>query len=106
MQVKYYPRFSRAFFAKLTAAALVLLLSLLIMPLYTGGDQSIYRRVYEALPYLGLTEGFSFYSRSLSSREFVHFFLSWVASHFVDKDLFIAFSNVILAYVTMSLFQK
>lgn len=76
------------------------------MPLYTGGDQSIYRRVYEALPYLGLTEGFSFYSRSLSSREFVHFFLSWVASHFVDKDLFIAFSNAILAYVTMSLFQK
>ncbi len=106
MQVKYYPRFSRALLAKLAAAALVLLLSLLITPLYTGGDQGIYRKVYEALPGLGLTEGFLFYSRKLTSREFVHFFLSWVASRFVDKDLFIAFSNAILAHVTMSLFQK
>lgn len=106
MQVKFYTRFSRAFLGSSTAAMLVFLLSLLIMPLYTDGDQSVYRRVYEALPSLGLTEGFSFYAQNLSSREFVHFFLSWVASHFIGKDLFIAFSNAILAYVTMSLFQK
>lgn len=106
MQVKCYTRFSRDFFVKFIAAALVLLLSLLIMPLYTGGDQIHYRRVYEILPSLGLTEGFSFYAQNLSSREFLHFFLSWVASHFINKDLFIAFSNAILAYVTMSLFQK
>lgn len=97
---------SASFIAKLTAAALVLLLSLLIMPFYTDGDQTVYGKVYEALPDLGLTEGFIFYSLSLSSEEFVHFFLSWVASRFVEKGLFIALSNAILAYVTMSLFQK
>lgn len=106
MQVKYNLRFSRAFVAKFTAAALVLLLSLLIMPFYTEGDQSGYRKVYETLPDFGLTEGFLFYSRSLNSKEFVHFFLSWVASRFVGKDLFIAFSNAILAYAAMSLFLK
>ena len=106
MQIKYILRFSRAFIAKLTAAVLVLLLSLLIMPFYTDGDQAKYRKVYEVLPDLGLTEGFLFYSFTLTSQEFVHFFLSWVASRFVEKDLFIAFSNSILAYVAMTLFQK
>lgn len=106
MQIKYILRFSRAFIAKLTAAVLVLLLSILIMPYYTDGDQGIYRKVYEALPNLDLTDGFAYYTWSLTSIEIVHFFLSWVASRFVDKDIFIAFSNAILAYVTMSLFQK
>lgn len=106
MQIKYHLRFSRAFVAKFTAAAVVFLLSFLIMPFYINGDQSLYRKVYETLPDFGLTEGFLFYSRSLGSQEFVHFFLSWVASRFVDKDLFIAFSNAILAYVSMSLFRK
>lgn len=106
MQIKYNLRFSRAFIERLTAAALVLLLSLLIMPFYTDGDQIAYRKVYEALPDLGLTEGFIFYVGNLGSQEFVHFILSWVASRFVDKDLFIAFSNSILAYVVMTLFQK
>lgn len=106
MQIRYSSSVSRSFIARLAAAALVLLLSLLIMPFYTDGDQTQYRKVYEALPDLGLTEGFLFYGGNLGSQEFVHFILSWVASRFVDKDLFIAFSNAILAYVIMSLFQK
>ena len=106
MRIKYDLRFSRAFYVKIIAAVFVFLLSILIMPFYTESDQSVYRKVYEALPGFSLTEGFSFYSRSLSSKEFVHFFLSWVASHFIGKDLFIAFSNAILAYITMSLFLR
>lgn len=106
MQIENYLRFSRTSFAKVTAAVFVFLLSLLIMPFYTGGDQSAYRKVYEALPNFSPIEGFLFYSRNLNSEEFVHFFLSWVASHFIGKDLFIAFSNAILAYVAMSLFLR
>jgi len=106
VQIKCYLRFSRSFFTKLTAATLVLLLSLLIMPFYTDGDQKVYRAVYEVLPDLDLKEGFLFYTFNLSSQEFVHYILSWVASPLVDKDLFIALSNAILAYVAMSLFQK
>lgn len=106
MQIKYNLWVSRAFLAKITAAILVLLLSLLISPFYTEGDQTRYIRVYEALPDLDLTEGFSVYYSITGSQEFVHFILSWVASPFVEKDLFVALSNSILAYVAMSLFQK
>lgn len=103
---KRYPRLSKVFLARFTAAVLVFFLSLLILPFCTDGDQTQYRKVYEALPDFGLIEGFLFYGGNTGSREFVHFILSWVACRFVEKDLFIAFSNAILAYVAMSLFQK
>lgn len=106
MKIKYNLRFSLAFIAKLTAAVLVFLLSLLIMPFYIGGDQVNYRIVYEALPDLDLTEGFLFYYRYTTSTEYVHFYLSWLASRFIEKDIFIAFANAIFAYVAMSLFLK
>jgi len=85
---------------------LIFLLSLLVLPFCTGGDQSVYRKIYAGLPDFSLTQGFSFYSQNILSREFVHYFLSWVASRLIGKDLFISFSNAILAYVTMSLFLK
>ena len=99
-------KFSRDFIIKLIAAGTVFLLSLLILPFYTGGDQAVYRQIYAALAHLSLREGLLFYSRNLASHEFVHFFLSWIASHFIGKDLFIAFSNAILAYVSTALFLK
>jgi hypothetical protein len=105
-QSKRYLRLKKTFLTRITAAALVFSLSILILPFYTGGDPARYRKVYTALPDLGLTEGYIFYSLYLSSKEFVHFFLSWLASRFVEKDLFIAFANAILAYVAMTLFQK
>lgn len=106
MHIKYYLSFSRFFVAKLTAAVLVFFLSLSILPFCTEGDQIAYREVYDSLCDLNIKEGFLFYSSKLSSLEFVHFFLSWLASRVVGKDLFIAFSNAILAYVAMALFQK
>src|SRR6266702_2996561 len=93
-------------FCKIYCGGIVLLISLSIMPFYTHGDQTYYRRAYEELPGLSLTKGYFFYSQCLGSREYVHFFLSWVASRFVEKDVFIAFFNAIFAYVAMSLFQK
>lgn len=106
MKTKFYTMPSRIFLEKLTAAILVLFFSFLISPFYTDGDQRVYRAVYEILPNLDLIEGYSFYTSQLSSKEYVHFLLSWVASSFVDKDLFIAFSNATFAYVAMSLFRK
>lgn len=103
---KHYPAFSQYLLAKPMTAALVLLLSLWIMPLYTEGDQRFYRMVYDALPDLSLAEGFRFYSQNLGSQEFTHFLLSWTVSRFLGQDLFIAFSNAILAYIVMSVFQK
>jgi hypothetical protein len=89
------------------AAVFVFLISLVLLPYYTNGDLSSYKKVYEALPNFGLMEGLSFYTRNLnSSQEFIHFILSWIASRFIDKDLFIALSNATLAYVAMGLLRK
>lgn len=106
MRADLFPWFTRAFLAKFTAAVLVFLLSLFVLPYYMNGDQTHYRKVYEELPRLSLIKGYLFYAQCLDSREYIHFFLSWVASRFVEKDLFISFSNGVFAYVAMSFFQK
>jgi hypothetical protein len=76
------------------------------MPFYIGGDQTHYRQAYELLSDLNLVEGYELYFSKLSSREYIHFLLSWLASKFIEKDLFIAIFNGILAYVTMSVLHR
>ncbi len=97
---------SKAVGAKTLAATIVFVLTLVIMPFYTEGDQVNYRKAYEELANLYLVEGFLYYSSWIGSKEIFHFVLSWVASRFVEKDLLIGVSNGILAYVAMSLFLK
>lgn len=84
----------------------VFLISLAVGPYYLGGDQLHYRRVYDELAHLGLVDGYIFYANSLDSKEFVHFFLSFVASRHIDKDIFMSVSNAILAYASMQLCRK
>jgi len=91
---------------KFTAGFLVFMLSLIVSPFYTEGDQKAYRAVYDELANLELIEGFIFYTSKVSSQELVHFFLVWILSPVINKDIFIAFSNAILAYISMSLLQK
>ena len=80
--------------------------SLYIGPLYVLGDQVHYRSVYENLAELSLVDGYIYYNSALDSLEFVHFFLSWLASRFLDKDLFVAIANALLAWVAFGVFQK
>ena len=91
---------------KFTAGVLVFLLSLIVSPFYTEGDQKAYRAVFDQLSNFELFEGFLFYKSKVSSQEFVHFFIVWILSPFLDKDIFIASSNGIFAYIIMSLLQK
>lgn len=106
MPITFHLRIPREFMAKISAAVLVFILSIIIMPFYISGDQTVYRRIYAGLSDYSLIKGFLFYKNSINSTEFVHFILSWVASQFVSKDLFIAFSNAILAYVAVLLFMR
>lgn len=85
---------------------LVFVGSLYIGPLYVLGDQIHYRSVYENLAELSLVDGYIYYNSALDSLEFVHFFLSWSASRFLDKDFFIAIANASLAWVAFGVFQK
>jgi len=93
--------------AKPAVAIFVFVFSLVICPYYINGDQIVYIRLYEGLKNLDLVKGFTFYTLNIDSKEFGHFFLSWVASNcHIEKDLFIAISNASLAYFSLTLFQK
>lgn len=93
--------------AKPLTAILVFIFSLVICPYYINGDQIVYIKLYEGLRNLNLREGFIFYMSNIDSKEFGHFFLSWLGSNWhIEKDLFIAISNASLAYFALSLFQK
>lgn len=75
-------------------------------PFYVLGDQIHYRKIYEGLSGLALRDAYVFYTGTIDSLEFVHFFLSWLASPYLEKDLFIAISNSLLAWVSLALFQR
>ena len=91
---------------KVTVSTLLFILTLVILPYYTEGDQRIYQEIYNYLPDFDLVEGFILYTLNLSSQEFSHFLLAWLASPYVSHDIFIAFFNGIFAYAILSLFQK
>lgn len=91
----------------LLVAVSVFVFSLLIDPYYTGGDPSLYRKVYEELVGVNLVDGYILYSINLDSKEFVHFLLSWLASNIgIERDFFNAVSSAILAYVAMLVFYE
>jgi len=97
---------SYALVQKVIVAILVFLLSLVIAPYYIAGDQAVYREVYASLPDFDFFGGLVFYAVNLSSEEFIHFVLGWLASPYVNHDVFISFFNGIFAYIVLSLFQK
>lgn len=76
----------------------VFVFSVWLSRLYVGGDQVYYITIYESLPRYGFIEGFGYYNAVVSSLEPVHYFFSWIFSHFLDKDYFVAASNVFLAH--------
>lgn len=79
----------------------VFILSVFVGSYYSGGDQIHYRFVYDAVSSLSFVEGYLYYNVSLSSYEYVHYSLIWVFSRFLEKDVFIALSNSILAYLLL-----
>jgi hypothetical protein len=99
-------RVSHAFVTKITAAILIFFISYVVMSSATGGDIYFYQKVYNDLPDYGLIDGFWFYYTWISSTEYVHYLLVWVVSRIVDHNTFVSLSNAVLAYVTMSVFQK
>jgi len=94
------------FTKKFTSIVFVFVLSLVFFDYYTGGDQEVYRAVYENLSDMDLFDAFIYYRTKTNSEELVHFFLSWLVGSYVDQNIFVAISNSVLAYAALSLFQK
>ena len=90
----------------IAASMLVFFLSLIISPYYVSGDQIHYRLVYEALPSLGILDGYRFYNKSLTSFEVVLFVIAWLSSRVVEKDIVMAMANGCLAYFALLLLKK
>ena len=87
-------------------AVIIFCLSLFISPHYNLGDQKVYIKVYQMLASLSFTEGFTYYTRYLSSREPGHFTLSWIFSRWLDKIFFVSSLNALLAFYIMQLLFK
>ena len=86
---------------KITCGVLVFIYSLYVGQFATEGDQVTYRAIYEEIGKLSFNEATLFYFRSINSNEIVHFFFSFIfSSNGINKDLFIAISNGVLAYVS------
>ena len=82
-------------------AIYIFIYSLIISPFATEGDQVHYRDIYEAIGSMGLLQAAGYYYLNLDSKEILHFIFSLVFSWLgVSKDLFVASSNGILAFVS------
>ena len=92
---------------KITCGLLVFIYSLYVGPFATAGDQTAYRAIYEQIGELSFEEATWFYFRSINSKEIVHFGFSFIfSSNGIDKDVFIAISNGVLAYVSTAVLLK
>ncbi|WP_439858868.1 hypothetical protein [Pseudomonas sp. MBLB4136] len=95
-----------AFPVRMLVVLFVFVGSMYIGPLYVLGDQVHYRKVYEGLMGLSLVEGYIYYTESIDSLEFVHFFFSWLAGRYLDKDIFVSIANSFLAWVAFGVFRR
>ena len=85
----------------------VFILSMSIGPYYINGDQVHYIRIYNGLEGLDFFEGYYFYQANIDSREPGYFTLAWASSNLgIDKNYFITFFNVFLAYFAYRYLNK
>lgn len=88
---------------KIICSVLVFIYSLYVGQFATEGDQIHYRAIYEQIGKLPFQEAISFYFLNIDSKEIVHLCLSFIFSSIgTNKDLFIAISNGVLAYVSVA----
>ena len=93
--------------ACLGAGVIAFALTLLVDPVYTGGDPVLYRYAYDVLGTSTLEHGFFLYSVILSSTEPVYFVLVWISSHLgVPREYFIGISSAMLALLATVLLVR
>jgi len=73
---------------------------------YIYGDQEYYRYLYDNVWKFPLGEAYEFYGSVINSKEYGHFFLIWLFGRFFEKDLFVAISNAVMAYLSYKVAVK
>lgn len=89
-----------------TALIVVFSYTYFLGALFVGGDQEHYRAVYDASSKNDLFSAYAHYRARIQSDEIGHFLVSWMAAQVIEKDLFNAFVNAVLAFFTVRLFVK
>jgi hypothetical protein len=88
-------------------AIVVYLTGLYIFPYYTFGDQFHYNKVYHEIGNINIRDAFIYYQAHLSSKELIHFLLTWTTSSMgIKKDVVMSLSNAALAYYAISVMRK
>jgi len=94
-------------FGDIILLTLVFFISIFLAKYYTLGDQYYYHLLYDGVKDKNLSEAWIFYKGHINSKEFIHFLLIWIFSNInVDKDIFIAMSNIVLAFGALKIMRK
>lgn len=72
--------------------------SLLIFPFFNGGDQIGYRLFYSHASSMDIPTALNSYRENLSSTEPIYFYLVYIFSRFLNKDILFSFINGVLGY--------
>ena len=75
------------------------LLSITVLPYYVGGDQAHYRLAFSSVAESNLIDGFYYYKNSIGSSEPILFFVYYISSHFMSKDVLISIVNGCLGFI-------
>lgn len=90
---------------KIIVALYIFVFSLILFPLYKYGDPLTYNKAYDAMVGRNIVQGWFSYIGIISSREYGHFFISWVGAQFIGRLPFVALSNAVLAYATAKVLE-
>lgn len=90
----------------ISAAFLVFVYTFVVGSYFVGGDQIHYRSIYEVSSQNSIIDAYAYYRSRILSDEVGHFMITWLASQFLEKDLFNALANSILAFFSVRLFIK
>ena len=95
------------YFYRIVLLVTVFVISLNLSSLYSGGDNNGYISIYGGIKNLNIVDAFYLYNYVLTTVEFVHFFLIWVASNLsIDRVLFLSISNTFLAALIIKVFDS
>jgi hypothetical protein len=76
----------------------VFILSILVMPYATVGDQQFYRVFYEGINGLSLLQAFDYYQNMLGTSEPGYFLFVYSVADFLNKDWVFSFINFLVFY--------
>lgn len=93
-------RISQNTLIALSLSLTVFVFTIWLSPFYTDGDPLLYSYAYNRMPDLDIVNSYVLYSILLSSKELVHFLISWCAAQVgMSRDLLNALSSGLLAYL-------